>query len=313
MSESSELIVHAVYKHNLDRKDEQGNQVYVPVYFENAIEDVRLSPFDEITNLDEIPEINYEEDDLMKYLQVREAVVRKLDNAKINKTEATTVATPNKLLYLDNASILQATAKNAQQLGGIAADKYALMTDLQNAEWTLEDIYVLGFEPIANLDSIPAVNYDSDTLMQFLRVYEAHIRKLDRDKVNKSDTVTTAAPNKILYLDGDSKLQATAKNAEQLGGIVAADYMLKSAATTSATPNKLLYLDSNSKLQATANNADKLGGVEASKYLLIENAPTDLGDFTNNKGYALKTDIPAVWNSSGHLVSPAGWKLYITN
>jgi hypothetical protein len=149
--------------------------------------------------------------------------------------------------------------------------------------------------------------------MQFLKVYEAHIRKLERDKVNKSDTVTTAAPNKLLYLDGDAKLQATVKNAEQLGGVAAANYLLKSAAVTSAQPNKILYLDSDSKLQATANNADKLGGIEASKYLLIANAPTDLGEFTNNKGYALKTDIPAVWNSSGHLVSPAGWKIYITD
>ena len=29
--------------------------------------------------------------------------------------------------------------------------------------------------------------------------------------------------------------------------------------------------------------------------------------------YAKKTDIPSVWNSSGHLVSPTGWKIYVTN
>ena len=29
--------------------------------------------------------------------------------------------------------------------------------------------------------------------------------------------------------------------------------------------------------------------------------------------YALKTDIPTVWDSDGHLVSPSGWKLWITD
>ncbi|MDY5647037.1 MAG: hypothetical protein SPF22_08555 [Candidatus Onthovivens sp.] len=33
----------------------------------------------------------------------------------------------------------------------------------------------------------------------------------------------------------------------------------------------------------------------------------------SHSNYALKTDIPSVWDSSGHLVSPAGWKLWVEN
>ena len=44
----------------------------------------------------------------------------------------------------------------------------------------------------------------------------------------------------------------------------------------------------------TAANSSKLGGTAAASY-------------------ALKTDIPTVWDSDGHLVSPAGWKIWITD
>ena len=33
----------------------------------------------------------------------------------------------------------------------------------------------------------------------------------------------------------------------------------------------------------------------------------------SHSNYALKTDIPSIWDSDGHLVSPAGWKLWVTN
>ena len=33
----------------------------------------------------------------------------------------------------------------------------------------------------------------------------------------------------------------------------------------------------------------------------------------SHSNYALKTDIPSIWDSSGHLVSPAGWKLWVEN
>ena len=74
------------------------------------------------------------------------------------------------------------------------------------------------------------------------------------------------------------------------------NYIQTSAAATTATPNKLLYLDANGKLQATANNADKLGNVAASQYALKS-------DITSNSAF----------DSDGHLVSPAGWKIWITD
>ena len=74
------------------------------------------------------------------------------------------------------------------------------------------------------------------------------------------------------------------------------NYIRTNAASTTATANKLLYLDANGKLQATASNADKLGGVAASQYALKS-------DITSNNAF----------DSNGHLVSPAGWQLWITN
>ena len=33
----------------------------------------------------------------------------------------------------------------------------------------------------------------------------------------------------------------------------------------------------------------------------------------SHSNYALKTDIPSIWDASGHLVSPAGWKMWVEN
>ena len=53
-------------------------------------------------------------------------------------------------------------------------------------------------------------------------------------------------------------------------------------------------LDGKLATTGTAADSSKLGNVAASSY-------------------ALKTDIPSVWDSNGHLVSPSGWQLWITN
>ena len=41
--------------------------------------------------------------------------------------------------------------------------------------------------------------------------------------------------------------------------------------------------------------------------------PTKLSQLTNDANYAKKTDIPSVWDSSGHLVSPSGWKMWVAD
>ena len=53
-------------------------------------------------------------------------------------------------------------------------------------------------------------------------------------------------------------------------------------------------LDGKLSTTGTAADSSKLGNVAASSY-------------------ALKTDIPSVWDSNGHLVSPSGWQLWITD
>ena len=49
-----------------------------------------------------------------------------------------------------------------------------------------------------------------------------------------------------------------------------------------------------SKLLSTVQNALQLGGIDASQF-------------------ALKTDVPSAFDDDGHLVSPAGWQLWITD
>lgn len=207
----------------------------------------------------------------------------------------------------------------------------------------LESIKIVSFDPLDDLDSIPEIDAETQSALELLQIIEAATRKLDRDKLDKSETATTATPNKLLYLDENGQLQATVQNSLSLGGVSANQYALKtdipdtsdfltssdlasyvttsqlsstladyvtssslssqlsnyiktSAASTTATANKLLYLDANGKLQATANNADNLGGVAASQYALKS-------DITSNSAF----------DSNGHLVSPSGWTLWITN
>ena len=64
---SKETIVHGVYSYNLRRLDENGDPKYAIVYLENRIDDVRLMEFDPIEDLNNIPELDYENDMLVKY------------------------------------------------------------------------------------------------------------------------------------------------------------------------------------------------------------------------------------------------------
>ena len=122
---SKETIVHGVYSYNLRRLDENGDPKYAIVYLENRIDDVRLMEFDPIEDLNNIPELDYENDMLVKYLQVADANNRKLASTKLNSSETTKTATPNKLLYLDGSGKLQATVNNAENLGSIPFTKVA--------------------------------------------------------------------------------------------------------------------------------------------------------------------------------------------
>ena len=135
MAETSEVIVHGVYSYNLDRKDQEGQQAYAVIYFENSLSDVRLEPFEALPNLDDIPEIDFDKDNIIKYLQVNDASIKKLDRDKLGKDQATTVATPNKLLYLNNAGKLDATATNSDKFNGLTVDQFSLKNDLTTAPY----------------------------------------------------------------------------------------------------------------------------------------------------------------------------------
>ena len=216
-----------------------------------------------------------------------------LDNYVPN-SQTTTAAAANKLLYLDTNSKLPATANNADNLGGKPAAQYALKSDIPVDYITEDDLanYVTTTSLNATLE-----NYATDD-------------DLDNYVLN-SQTTTTATANKLLYLDANSKLQATANNADKLGNVEASLYALKADLNGYATDsemssitnrvtaietktNKLSFAANtftfdgaisatgnitannfNGNLNGTANNATNLGGTPANKYALKTDIPTD--------------------------------------
>lgn len=127
------VIKHGIYRYKTGELDDTGNPVYNTIYFRSDLESVKIVSFNPLSDLDSIPEIDAETQSALELLQIIEASARKLDRDKLDKSEATTVATPNKLLYLDNNGKLQATVQNALQLGGIDASQFALKTDVPSA------------------------------------------------------------------------------------------------------------------------------------------------------------------------------------
>ena len=79
-------------------------------------------------------------------------------------------------------------------------------------------------------------------------------------------------------------------------------------------PTKTSQLVNDSNFALTTAIPTKISQLtNDSGYALSSAIPTKLSQLTNDKNYALKTDIPSVWDSSGHLISPAGWKLWVEN
>ena len=232
-----------------------------------------------------------------------------LDNYVPN-SQTTTTAAANKLLYLDNNSKLPATANNADNLGGKPAAQYALKTDI----------------PVDYLTEDDLANYVTTTSLNATLENYATDDDLDNYVLN-SQTTTTATANKLLYLDANSKLQATAVNADKLGNVNADLYALKadlngyatdaemSSVTNRVTAietktNKLSFTNNtftfdgavvstgnitatnfNGNLNGIANNAAALGGVMASKYALKSDIPTDYLTSADLSGYVTTSSL----------------------
>lgn len=127
------VIKHGIYRYKTGELDDTGNPVYNTIYFRSDLESVKIVSFNPLHDLDSIPEIDAETQSALELLQIIEASARKLGRDKLDKSEATKVATPNKLLYLDDNGQLKATVQNALQLGGIDASQFALKTDVPSA------------------------------------------------------------------------------------------------------------------------------------------------------------------------------------
>lgn len=179
---TEEIIVHGVYSYKLNAVDDQGNKKYAVVYFESAINDIRLTGFRKIDDPSQIPEIDYDTDTLNKMLQALDA----------------RISFPKQFI--------PATASTAGADGAVPGP---------------------------------------------------------------------AAGSQNKYLRGDGTWQIP-PGIKKLNG---------------------LSPDANGSLTIKVSQ--------------IENDARDaLGNIV---GYALTTDIPSVWDSAGHLVSPAGWSIWITD
>ena len=188
-----------------------------------------------------------------------------------------------------------------------------------------------------NIDSIPEINFNTDTLTRILAIYGAKDRSLDSKKVNKTDTSKIAAANKLLYLDAAGKLPATAANADKLGGkdinyfatktdlnnvsnSLSNDVIRKDGGGT-ITNGWLKFKDSDGSGMGYGiqwvdkdNPSQNIGFLNETQYSGTAHAAQfDVEGREFTTAYAKKTDVPAVWDSDGHLVSPAGWSLWVVN
>ena len=274
----------------------------------------------------EIPTDYLTNEDLAGYVDNNDLTT--ILSSYLKNTDATTIATANKLLYLDADAKLQATANNADNLGGVAASQYALKEDLtdyvtSNSLSTTLSSYVTTQNLTSTLNSYVTSNSLNTTLSGYVENGDLanYALKTDLDNYVEANDLTTILAGYVTSTTLSATLEDYATN-DDLAGFVTtsqlanyvttsslnttlssyaktsqlSNYIQTSAAATTATANKLLYLDANGKLQATANNADKLGNVAASQYALKS-------DITSNSAF----------DSDGHLVSPAGWKIWITD
>ena len=279
------------------------------------------------------------------------ALNSELDNYVLNSATSTTAAA-NKLLYLNADSKLPATAFDSDKLGNVAANLYALKSEIPDvSDFITTDAlepYITEAEVSTTLTSYVTSTNLSNTLKSYVTtsslnstlsgyVQDADLANyvtnsslsatledyaLDTDLddyVLNSQTTTTAAANKLLYLDANSKLPATANNADNLGGVAASQYATKqdlngyvsdselssellnyvpyTETSMTAEANKILYLDDNAKLPATASDADKLGGVAAAQYALKSEIPNDYLTSDDLAGYVTTTSLSATLES----------------
>ena len=279
------------------------------------------------------------------------ALNSELDNYVLNSATSTTAAA-NKLLYLNADSKLPATAFDSDKLGNVAASQYALKSEIPDVnDFVTSDAlepYITEAEVSTTLTSYVTSTNLSSTLKSYVTtsslnstlsgyVQDADLANyvtnsslsatledyaLDTDLDNyvlNSQTTTAAAANKLLYLDANSKLPATANNADNLGGVAASQYATKqdlngyvsdselsstlldyvpyTQTSMTAETNKILYLDDNAKLPATAANADKLGNVAANLYALKSEIPNDYLTSDDLAGYVTTTSLSATLES----------------
>ena len=267
---NEEIIVHGIYTYKLNAVDDEGKKKYAVVYFESAINDVRLTGFKKIDNPDDIPDIDYEKDTLDKMLQALEARI------SFPKTFG------------------PASSSAAGSIGAVPAPAKGDQKKYLRADGTWQTtpgiVKLNGMTPDANGQ---------------LTIKVSQIENDARDSHGNivGYALTTDIPSKVSDLTNDvgyitGVAWGDIKN-------VPTSFTPASHNQASNTINKMTGYAKPSSTSAIATT-DTLNGA-------IGKLEKALDGKQASGNYALITDIPTVWDSDGHLVSPAGWKLWITD
>ena len=376
---TEEIIVHGVYSYKLNAVDDQGKKKYAVVYFESAINDVRLTGFKKIDDPSQIPEIDYDTDTLNKMLQALDARI----NFPKQFTPATAsvagadgavpgpaAGSQNKYLRGDGTwqippgiqklnglspnangaltikiSQIENDARDAQ--GNIVG--YALKTDVP-AKFTPATASANGADgvvpgPVAG-DQNKYLRGDGTWNIPYTHPTTAGNKHIPTGgssgqilkyggtsgtatwAAEYSYTHPTTAGNKHIPSGGSAgqilKYGGSSGTATWVNETTYSDFIGSGTAAAHglvpkppATAGTTKYLCENGTWTVPAgikklnNIAPDSNGELTIKVSQLENDARD--SHGTVVGYALTTDIPSVWDSAGHLVSPAGWSIWITD
>jgi hypothetical protein len=306
-------IVHGLYSYNTSLNG-KGNS-FTKVYLKNGLEDVNISKFTAVSNLDAIPAVNYTTGTLQDLVQYLDAYSRKLARDKYDAANVTSTATANKVLALNSVGQLPATAIRA--VGdefGTAITSYIKGITITGNSVTFTT--GAGVKTTMDVSDTKVTNTLATTTKAYLTGTTSAV-----------DNTGTQVFDTGVYLgETAGSLYATTFYGKLVGNADSA-----TTATTATTATSC----SGNAVSATKATQDGNGNVITTFYTPVTQGlqsvslPTPTGgvsaSYKTHTGTLTKADgttsslvdcyalYNEVWDTDGHLVSPAGWKFYITN
>ena len=306
-------IIHGLYSYNTNLNG-KGN-TYNKVYFKNGLEDVNISKFTSISNLDSIPTVNYTTGSLQDLVQSLDANIRKLARDKYDASNVTSTASANKVLTLNGASQLPATAIKA--IGdefGVPITSYIKAITINGSSITCTT--GAGVNTTIDVSDTKVTSTLANTTKAYITGTTSAI----------TNTGTQVFDSSVYLGDTVGSLYATTFYGKLVGNADSA-----TTATTATTATSC----SGNAVSATKATQDGNGNVITTFYTPVTQGlqsvslPTPTGgvsaSYKTHTGTLTKADgttsslvdcyalYNEVWDTDGHLISPAGWKFYITN